>query len=823
MAKTESNNFFILFDFSLQSYKTFRRNQRYHPINLYFYRLKMFCMKYLKIFTLLIASWLASANLFAQDGVSIGNWRTHLPYHKVIAVEPVGNKIYAATEYELFYYDKEDNSINILNRINGLSDIGISTMCYNTSQRKLLVAYTNANVDLIDSDGNIKNMREIKDKNIVGNKSINNVFCNGDLAYVACGFGIVVFDLKKEEVKDTYYIGNQGDAVNVTDIAFFNDRIYASTDDGVYYAAQDAQNLANYSAWHFDSSLIHPHLAYTEMEVFNGKLYLNYDGGYDADTLFVHNGSVWGYFDKADVSQKYELRAYNDRFILTNRYKISVRDANLNEMLSIYSPGGSIEPLSAALDNSGNYWIGDTRRGLIKTDDGWNNMDVKPNGPASKNVFELQACGDQVWIATGGHAANWGKRYMKEGVARFKGSWTIFNSSTLSDFETYSDFVCTATDPNDPSVTYVGTWGKGLLKFQDDELVEVYNADNSTLDYWVKDPSLINISGLAFDSKGNLWVANTGANKLLSVMERSTGNWRSFNLGGSLSGIDIGTLLIDNNDYKWIIRRGGEVIVFNDNGTLDNTSDDRVANLNTAAGSGKLSGAVNCLIVDSNGQVWAGTDKGPCYFSNTSLIFSGSNFDAIQKEVPRNDGTNQYDYLFAGSNVLSMAAMEGSDQIWFGLESGVYLMSFEGKPFEGKPKEIHYFNTDNSPLLDNAVNTMAIDKSGEVFFGTSSGVISYRGEYATPELIISDVVAYPNPVRMNYSGYVGIKGLVSNSLVRITTVDGTFVTQLISEGGQAVWDCTNINGEKVEPGVYLIFVSTKRGTNKFATKILVQN
>jgi hypothetical protein len=59
--------------------------------------------------------------------------------------------------------------------------------------------------------------------------------------------------------------------------------------------------------------------------------------------------------------------------------------------------------------------------------------------------------------------------------------------------------------------------------------------------------------------------------------------------------------------------------------------------------------------------------------------------------------------------------------------------------------------------------------------------------------------------------------------VRITTVDGTFVTQLISEGGQAVWDCTNINGEKVEPGVYLIFVSTKRATDKFATKILIMN
>ena len=767
--------------------------------------------------TLLIAAWLISIFAIAQDGVSIGNWRTHLPYQKVIGVEPVGNKIYAATQYELFYYDTQDNSINILNKINGLSDIGISTIAYNESQRKLFVAYTNANVDLIDYEGNIHNMSDIKDKNIVGNKSINNVFFDGDLAYVACGFGIVVFDLKKEEVKDTYYIGNQGDMVNVTDVAKYNGRIYACTDNGIYYASQDAQNLANFAAWHFDNGLIHPHLSYTEMEVFGGKLLLNYNGGFNADTLFVYNGSQWGYFDKENVSEKRQIRAYNDRLLLTNRYNISVFDYNLNHQQTIHSPGGAIEPWATAIDNNGNYWIGDNKRGLIKTSDGWNNLDVKPNGTASKNVFELKACGDQVWIATGGHAANWSKRYMREGVARFDGLWTILNNTTLPDFNNYSDFVCTATNPNDPSVTYVGTWGSGILKFKDNELVEVYNADNSTLDYWVSDPSLINISGLAFDSKGNLWVANTGAPNLLSAMEPN-GTWHSYNLDGSLSGIDISTLLIDHNDYKWIIRRNGEVIVFNDNGTLNNPTDDQAINLNSATGSGKLLGSVSCLTVDSKGNVWAGTDKGPCLFEDTKKIFNGGNFDATQIRVPRNDGTLQYDFLFDGSNVLSMAAMEGSDQIWFGLESGVYLMSFDGKP-----KQIHYFNTDNSPLLDNAVTTMAIDKSGEVFFGTGSGVISYRGEYATPEHEISDVIAYPNPVRLGYNGFVGIKGLVTNSLVRITTVDGTFVTQLISEGGQAVWDCTTINGEKVEPGVYLIFVSTKQGTDKFATKILIMN
>ena len=162
-------------------------------------------------------------------------------------------------------------------------------------------------------------------------------------------------------------------------------------------------------------------------------------------------------------------------------------------------------------------------------------------------------------------------------------------------------------------------------------------------------------------------------------------------------------------------------------------------------------------------------------------------------------------------------AVDGANRIWVGLESGVSLMSFENKP-----EEIHYFNTDNSPLFENSVTTMAISADGEVFFGTASGTISYKGESAEPEPQVNDVVAYPNPVRDDYTGYVGIKGLVANSLVRITTVDGAFVTHLMSEGGQAVWDLTNIKGQKVSPGVSFIFTSTTSGTDRFATKILVQ-
>lgn len=768
----------------------------------------------LKTFTTFIITLLL-CSAFAQDGVSIGNWRTHLPYQKVIDVEPVGSLIYAATEYELFYYDKDDNSINILNKINGLSDVGISSIDYNTSQRKLLVAYTNANIDLIDSNGKIHNMSDIKDKNIVGNKSINHIYFDGDLAYVACGFGIVVFDLKREEVKDTYYIGNQGAAVNVTDVAIFNGRIYACTDDGVYFAPIDAPHLANYASWSFDTSVIHPHLAYSEMEVYNNKLFLNYNGGFNKDTLFVNDGNHWMYFEKENTNQKMELRAYDDSFIVTCRYNVLVYDHNLNQIQNFYAPGGSIEPLSTAYDSNHDYWIGDTKRGLIKTSDGWNNEDIMPNGPASKNVFHLQAYGDQVWIATGGHLPNWGKRYLTEGVARFDGMWTVFNNSNVDALSNFSDYVCTVTDPTDSSVTYIGTWGYGLLKIKNNNLVEVFNADNSSLDFWIADPSLINISGLGFDSKHNLWVANTGAEKLLSVM-KPDGTWQSYSLGGTSSGADIGVMVIDQNDYKWIIRRNGELIVFNDGGTLDDTSDDQVAFLNTSSSNGGLSGSVNCLAVDKDGNVWVGTTDGPCYFADSKRIFTEQGYTASVIQINRNDGTGQWDPLFKGSNVLSMA-VDGANQIWFGLDSGVSLMSFEQKP-----EQIHYFTTDNSPLLENSVTTMAISRDGEVFFGTASGVISYRSEASEPAVKVENVVAYPNPVRPEYSGYVGIKGLVTNSLVKITTVDGRFVTQLMSEGGQAVWDLTTIDGQRVSPGVYLIFASTKKGTDRCATKILVQ-
>ena len=419
-------------------------------------------MNHLKYILLCLGSLLGMA-VFAQDGIGIGNWRTHMPYQNVIGVEELGSKVYAATPYELFTYDKDDNSLHILNKINALSDIGISKISCNPTLDLLVVAYTNANIDLIDKQGNVFNMSDIKDKTILGNKTINNVTFRDEMAYFACGFGIVVYNLRRQEVVDTYYIGNNGAAVNVTDVAFFNDRIYASTDGGLYYADANSPTLANYSSWTMDYSMIHPRFPYQEMEVFGGKLLINYsENVYNADTLFVFDGQEWSYFDKEYSSNKREMRVSKGKLLISSYSKLNVFDENLNMVENIYGGETTLHPATALMESDGVYWIGDQRIGLVKQHGNWKSELICPNGPYSKDVFELSSYGKHVWIATGGHATNWAPLWNKNGVCHFDGNWwTNLNRNNVPAFteENLFDFVCCATDPMDTTVTYVGTWG----------------------------------------------------------------------------------------------------------------------------------------------------------------------------------------------------------------------------------------------------------------------------------------------------------------------------------------------------------------------------
>lgn len=739
----------------------------------------------------------------------IHHWTTHTPGMKVINVEKVNDKIYTATPYEVYYYNTKDNSINKLSKVNGLSDFGISVMRYNQKTGMILIGYSNANIDIIDKNGKIVNINDVKNKNILVDKTINDIYFIEDMAYVCCGLGIVIIDLTKLEIKDTYVIGENGTYLAINDIVLHNDKLYAATSKGVYYADYNNNNLADFSQWTHDTTLIHSDLNYSEIETFNGELLVNYsENKYKTDTLFIYNGESWDYFSKDNNTVKREIKAYDDRLVFVEQYSLSVINKNYDNIYNFKQ----IEPFCAIYDQINNiYWIGDKTNSLIKAYHDKTYEYIKYNGPYSNSSFDIKSNGNQIWVASGGYSSTWAKRWLNDGVFYYDNyEWSFINKTNTEACDTISDFVSIAFDPINNSKVYVGSFHKGLLEFENFELKNIYNTTNSSLGE-LAGYGYVYITGLDFDSKNNLWIANSGTDKRLSV-KTSDNKWCAFNIGSS----DISKLVVDKNNYVWILNRDGNFIVYNDNNTPSNPADDRQKIISKTAGQGGLPESANCMAVDKNGTMWVGTNDGLALFYSTSKIFqNGANYDASRILVPRNDGSEQADYLLSGESVMAIAIDEANN-LWVGTKNGVFYISNNGLT------EYHHFTEENSPLLSNTIQGIAIDDEGNVFFATDKGIISYKAVATKGMKKNSDVVVYPNPVHHDYSGVVGIKNLVPNSLVKITTVDGSFVTHLYSEGGQAVWDCTSIDGNKVAPGVYLIFVSDKTGKETFATKILIK-
>jgi ligand-binding sensor domain-containing protein len=185
-------------------------------------------------------------------------------------------------------------------------------------------------------------------------------------------------------------------------------------------------------------------------------------------------------------------------------------------------------------------------------------------------------------------------------------------------------------------------------------------------------------------------------------------------------------------------------------------------------------------------------------------------------KIYRNDGSNVADYLLE-KEVVTCIAVDAGNRKWFGTQgSGVYLMSADGT------KAVSSFNTQNSPLPSNYISSLVIDhETGEVIIGTDKGIVALRGSATEGKENFGNIYAFPNPVRPDYSGIITIAGLMTQSNIKITDVAGNLVYETTSVGGQALWNGTNLWGEKVKSGVYLVFVASEDGTESGVTKIAI--
>ncbi len=753
-----------------------------------------------------------SCTVFSQT--PIGTWREHLPYNKVIMAVEGGNRIYAATPQTVFYVDKTDNTIHKISKINGLSDVGVSSIAYSEETKSLVIAYTNTNIDLIKNDV-IFNLPDIKRKIIPGKKTINNIFIKGTKAFLSCGFGIVVIDLNRNEVSDTWLIGPLGNQVEVFDIDIYNDKFYVATELGIYFADISNPNLANYNYWTYDESFFYFGTKLNMICNFNNSIIVNKPGPQEnTDSIFTYKNGVWNYADFLGNAQKRNINVYGNTLIIALNYFVNEYDTNYANIVNVwtYNPK-NIFCNYAIIDKNNNRWICDNKYGLVKnwSQNIWKNDFFTFNGPLSDQCFQLSINQDMLTVTQGGVTSSWGNNMVQANWSYFTNNeWHNVDNISIPQLDTIYDIISMASNPLNSNQVFAATWGKGILEFNNGTLQNTYTTFNTPLESFAGGTF---IGGLAMDKSGNMWCTNSNTGKILAVRTPQN-NWHTFNLAPYANGINASKVFIDSSGYKWIILpRTNGIVVYNDNGTIDNPSDDEKKSLNINLGTRISTNFINCIAQDLDGSIWIGTDKGIKVFYNPESIFSTSN-PAPQNILIEQDGYVQN--LLEFENV-SCIAVDGANQKWIGTsKAGVFVMSPDGT------KELFSFTESNSPLFSNIIIDIAIHpKTGEVFIATDKGIISYRG-FATSgnEYIADEVLVFPNPVRETYNGYIGINGLTRNANVKITDINGMLVYQTIANGGQAVWNGKTFSGNRAQTGVYFVFSSDQDGIEKVVAKIL---
>lgn len=749
------------------------------------------------IFVLFLA---LSGQVIAQNGAT-GNWKTHLPYQSATSVTADKNKIYVGGPSGIFTYSLFDRSVETLGKNSGLAQLSVSTLKNHDSLSILMIVYENCDIDLI-RNGFVYNIPDIARKQVLGVKRINHISFHEHFAYLSGTLGLIVVDLLKQEIKDSYTnIGANGEQLEVYTSTIFNDSLYACTKNGTLRASINSPNLADYNNW----NTFLPYTGSKLTATYKNKLYLEIDS-----VIQVWNGSLWVPFRDNLKRRNYSIQTTSGNLVVSQQDATSILWANGNTFFPF-----TLEPIDAVTDNGGMvYYLTFRRNGLnaFNSTTGSLEENIFPNGPDGNTAAAMSINGSDMWVA-GGNARNWNLSYNFNLFYRYNsGKWSSARDFSPIGFDTVSDIVSIAVNPATGNV-FMGSFGRGLYEFNpSSKIATPYNEMNSSLSRPPNDPNRpLNVSGLKFDKENNLWIANYGAVSPLSVYT-SSGQWVSYNFGSTLNTqYPLTDIEMDDEGRKWIVAvRSNGLLVFDDKGTLTDKTDDQYRLLRQGGGLGNLpSNDVMCVAKDRDGEMWIGTQAGLAVLYNPSDVFEGA--DAQQIII----GTGSNAAYLLGTEFINCITVDGGNRKWIGTRNGAWLISADGN------QVIKYFTETNSELISNNVLQIAINPvSGEVVMTTDKGLISYFGDATEGADKHGNVFVYPNPVRPDFNGTISIRGLPEKANVKITDINGFLVYETSSNGGMATWNGRNFNGQKASTGVYLVFSSNKDGSDTMVSKIL---
>ncbi len=441
----------------------------------------------------------------------VGTWSDHLIYNKAKNVAAGNGEIYASTGSSILVYNREYAELRKMSRINGLSETGISTIGWSEENNALIIAYTSTNIDII-RNSSVNNIPDIERKYIPGKKVINRIRCKGKYAYLASSFGIVLVDIQKREIYDTWKPGINSEAPEVFDISFSSNRIYAATAAGVYSAGLSDPGLAYFGNWTLLNTLPNPSGAYTAASYSGNKLYVNYSAS-GGDIVYSIDGTSTVFSSEPGVFNT-SFDAYADGFLISSPGSVKQYNNTGTLLKTISSFGWGTPNISQSIIQDGDIWIADQGSGLVRGEKMTSFTKLTLPGPGSDNGFSIRSSSGKTIICGGSVDVTWNNLGYPLQVSMFEDNkWNSLTSSSIIDP------MRSLVDPGNSNHIYVTTWGGGLLEYLDNVLVKQYNEYNSPLESIIPGKPFSRVCGLAMDKKGNIWLTQTEVQKNINVLK----------------------------------------------------------------------------------------------------------------------------------------------------------------------------------------------------------------------------------------------------------------------------------------------------------------
>lgn len=708
----------------------------------------------------------------AQNPIGgIGQWRGHYDNHQIQSIVQ-GDGIYAASPYQIIKFD-EKQTPSWIDKSTGLHDIGITKLAWDSTDQQLIVIYANSNIDVVNGD-QVYNINAIQQTNLYANKQINALKFFNHWAILATHFGMVVLDLSKHEIKDTWFPNNSQASTITYDIAIQKDSIYAATENGVWVNTI-GKNGPLPNGWkkltQYDRQNIQ-HFVQDPLKLY-GYNHNRVIALPDSTPLVVlPSGTISHVIKTASAFQVAVQYPNHKGAFLTIYSDFSIKTIIDSNILS--------HPVQSLLGKDNYYWIADSAKGIL-----WatSNMQWLPVGGPKATIEGIAFINEQNLITPYGYHKTGYASFTEQGWKNFE----VINNTPLPNL-----YAAAQTKIDDR--LWFTSYNK-LLQIKSDNSIE-----------WTQPNTLSgNYTYIQADQNNNIWAIQDQ----YGIVKNKNNIWTSIPLPNSYVARGLHKFIVTKQGQAWLVAPNQQGIYVYQ--SADYYAIETWKQLTAQANNGNLSSSkVTCINEDLTGSIWAGTDNGIGIFNCGDIATEPCN---AYLPIVRNNGFNGY--LFQNETIHCITT-DGANRKWIGTNKGAWLLSTDGLAI------IEHFTKDNSPLPNDTVTQILIEpKTGEVFFNSMQQILSYRGSSTEGANIQNTIQIFPNPVSSTYIGNIAFRGLVNNAVVKITDLTGKLLHQTTALGGQAIWNGRTYEGHKVAAGVYLVFVRDLNGSEQSVGKIVI--